>query len=47
MEGYNFRFNVGGHNFIGVTQDDMTITPTTKESITKDDQGNRRRAVTG
>lgn len=47
MEGYNFRFKVGGHNFIGVTQDDMTITPTTKESITKDDQGNRRRAVTG
>lgn len=47
MEGYNFRFKVGGHNFIGVTQDDMTITPTTKESITKDDQGNRKRAVTG
>ena len=47
MEGYNFRFAVGGHNFIGVTQDDMTITPTTKESITKDDAGNRRRSVTG
>lgn len=47
MEGYNFRFNVGNKNFIGVTQDDMTITPTTKESITKDDAGNRRRAVSG
>ena len=47
MEGYNFRFKVGGHNFTGVTQDDMTITPTTKESITKDDAGNRRRAVSG
>lgn len=47
MEGYNFRFKVGGKNFIGVTQDDMTITPTTKESITKDDAGARKRAVTG
>lgn len=47
MEGYNFRFNIGGHNFVGVTNDNMTITPTMKESITKDDQGSKKRSVTG
>ncbi len=47
VEGYNIAFKVGGKTFAGRTQDDLTITPTTKESITKDDQGQKQIKVTG
>lgn len=47
VEGYNIAFKVNGKTFAGRTQDDLTITPTTKESITKDDQGQRQIMVTG
>lgn len=45
--GYNFYLQVGGKKFIGVTQDDMTISAIFKESITKDDAGSKSRSVTG
>ena len=47
IQGYNFRFKVNSKNFVGVTQDDMSISAITKESITKDDGGVKRKAVTG
>lgn len=47
VEGYNIAFKVGGKTFAGRTQDDLTITPTTKESITKDDQGQKQLTVIG
>ena len=47
MEGYNFRFNIGSKNFVGVTSDNLSIAAVTKDSITKDDQGARKKKVTG
>ena len=47
MEGYNFRFNIGSKNFVGVTSDNLNISAVTKDSITKDDQGARKKKVTG
>lgn len=45
--GYNLAFKVDGKTFAGRTQDDFNLTPTVKESITKDDQGTKRRQVSG
>ena len=45
--GYNIAFKVNSKTFAGRTQDDLTITPTIKESITKDDAGQKNSAVTG
>jgi predicted secreted protein len=45
--GYNIAFKVNNKTFAGRTQDDLTITPTVKESITKDDAGQKNSAVTG
>ena len=45
--GYNIAFKVNNKTFAGRTQDDLTITPTIKESITKDDAGQKNSAVTG
>lgn len=45
--GYNFYLTIGGDKFVGVTQDDVSISAIFKESITKDDAGNKSRAVTG
>lgn len=45
--GYNIAFKVGTKTFCGRTQDDLTITPTIKESITKDDAGQKNNSVTG
>ena len=47
VEGYNIAFMLNDKTLAGRTQDDLTITPTTKESITKDDQGNKQSMVIG
>lgn len=47
MEGYNIALKVQDKTLAGRTQDDMTITAQTKESITKDDGGNTNSTVTG
>jgi predicted secreted protein len=45
--GYNIAFKVNNKTFAGRTQDNLTITPTIKESITKDDAGAKNNSVTG
>lgn len=45
--GYNIAFKIGSKTLAGRTQDDLTITPTIKESITKDDSGNKNQQVSG
>ncbi len=45
--GYNIAFKVNSKTFAGRTQDNLTITPTIKDSITKDDAGAKNNAVTG
>lgn len=47
VEGYNIALKVGNKTLAGRTQDDLSITPTTKESITKDDAGNKESRVVG
>lgn len=47
VEGYNIAFKLNNKTLAGRTQDDLTITPTTKESITKDDKGAKRSIVIG
>lgn len=45
--GYNFVFAFKGKKFAGVTDDNLQITPTVKESITKDDKGASNSEVVG
>ena len=47
VEGYNIAFKLNSKTLAGRTQDDLTINPTTKESINKDDQGNKQIAIIG
>lgn len=47
MEGYNVALQVDGKTLAGRTQDDLSISAVTKESITKDDKGNGNQTVTG
>lgn len=47
MEGYNIAFKVDGKTLAGRTQDDLTISAVTKDSLTKDDGGNTNSVVTG
>lgn len=47
VEGYNIAFQVNNKTMLGRTQDDLSITANTKESLTKDDAGEKRVAVTG
>ena len=47
MEGYNIAFKLGGKTIEGRTQDDLTVAARTKESLTKDDQGNAQVVVSG
>lgn len=47
MQGYNIALKVDGKTILGRTQDDLTISARTKESITKDDAGVVNTAVTG
>ena len=45
--GYNIAFKINSKTLAGRTQDELNITPTIKESITKDDGGNKRQEVVG
>ena len=47
VEGYNIALTIGGKTLCGRTQDDLTIAAKVKESITKDDEGETQRRVTG
>ena len=47
MRGYNVALQVDGKTLAGRTQDDLSISAVTKESITKDDKGNGNQTVTG
>ena len=47
MEGYNIALQVNGKTLAGRTQDDLSISAVTKESLTKDDKGNAQQKVTG
>ena len=47
MEGYNIAFKVDGKTLAGRTQDDLTIAAISKDSITKDDNGNSNSTITG
>lgn len=47
MEGYNVALQVNGKTLAGRTQDDLSISAQTKDSITKDDKGNSNQTVTG
>ena len=44
---YNIRLQIGGKTLIGVTQDDLSISAVTKESITKDNEGVKQKKITG
>lgn len=45
--GYNFGFKLNEKSCVGVTQDDLSVAPKTKESITKADKGNASSIITG
>ena len=47
MQGYNVALQVNGKTLAGRTQDDLSISAVTKESLTKDDKGNAQQKVTG
>lgn len=47
IQGYNIAFKVDGKTLAGRTQDDLSISALTKESQTKDDEGNTNSVVTG
>lgn len=44
-EGYNIRIKLEDKFLIGVTSDEVSISPNTKESITKEDAGVKQEAV--
>ncbi len=44
-EGYNIRIKVNNKYLIGVTSDEVSVSPNTKESITKEDAGVKQEAV--
>lgn len=45
--GYNIALKLGTKTCLGRTQEDLTVTPTVKESITKDDNGQKQFSVVG
>ena len=45
--GYNIALKINGKTCIGRTQEDLSVSPTVKESITKDDAGAKKFSVTG
>ena len=47
IPGYNIALQLGQKTCIGRTQEDLTVTPTVKESITKDDAGAKQFSVVG
>lgn len=46
-EGYNIRIQVNGKYLIGVTSDEMSVSPVSKESIVKENAGVRQEAIVG
>ena len=46
-QGYNIRLKINGKTLIASTQDDLTVSPKTKESITKDSQGVKLKEIVG
>lgn len=46
-EGYNIRIQLGGKYLIGVTQDEVSISPVSKESIVKENGGVKQEAIVG
>lgn len=46
-QGYNFAFQFNGKTCIGRTQEDINLAGILKESITKDDQGTKKKYKTG
>ena len=47
VEGYNIALKIGTKTLAGRTSDDLSISATTKESITKDDAGNKQSRIVG
>lgn len=47
MEGYNIALKINDKTLAGRTQDDLSISPITKASQTKDDKGNTNETVVG
>lgn len=47
IEGYNIALKLDGKTILGRTQDDLNVSATTKESITKDDNGVKKVRVVG
>lgn len=47
VQGYNVALRLNGKTCVGRTQDDLNITPTLKDSLTKDDHGNKQSSVVG
>ena len=45
VPGYNIALKLGNKTCLGRTQEDLTVTPTVKESITKDDNGQKKFSV--
>jgi hypothetical protein len=46
-EGYNIRIKVNNKYLIGVTSDEVSISPNTKESIVKENQGVKQESIVG
>ena len=46
-EGYNIRIKVNNKYLIGVTSDEVSISPNTKESIVKENAGVKQESVVG
>ena len=44
-EGYNIRLKLNDKYLIGVTQDEMSVTPNTKESIVKENAGVKQESI--
>lgn len=44
--GFNVFLTTGGKTFVGVTSDELSVEPNTKESTTKDDAGVKNKRVT-
>jgi hypothetical protein len=45
--GYNIRLKVEDKYLIGVTSDEVSVSPNTKTSIVKENQGTKQEAITG
>lgn len=47
VEGYNIALKIDGKTVLGRTQEDLNISANLKESMTKDDEGVKKKKVTG